>query len=180
MKHIYFVRHGQSVMNVAGQWSGSSDTPLTELGHEQAKLAGKAAKEQGLQFDLIMSSPLQRAHNTAQHIATATGYLHEHIVLHDDLQERHFGVLEGVRDMEAFDKRNQGEHLLDAYEGAESLADLQARMDRFRDHIYSLPHENILIAAHGASGRALYRSIKGLPISHHNTRFNNAEIHKFL
>lgn len=180
MKTVYFIRHGQSVMNTQNVWSGYTDTPLTSHGHEQAKKAGQIAKEQGLTFDLIISSPLQRAHNTAQHVATALEYPHEKIVLHDDLKERNFGSLEGKSFIPHAAKYARGEHHLDFYDGVEALIDLQARMDRFRDHLFSLPHDTILVAAHGASGRALYRSIHNLPITKRNIRFHNAEIHKFL
>lgn len=180
MKTVYFIRHGQSVMNTQGVWSGQTDTPLTDHGHKQAKKAGQLAKEQGLKFDLIISSPLQRAHNTAQHVATALDYPHEKIVLHDDLKERNFGSLEGKSYIPYTPKYVLGEHHLDVYDGVEALTDLQARMDRFRDHLFSLPHDTILVAAHGASGRALYRSLHNLPISKRDIRFHNAEINKFL
>jgi 2,3-bisphosphoglycerate-dependent phosphoglycerate mutase len=167
-------------MNTGNLWSGSTDTPLTEHGHEQAKLAGKFAQEQGFQFDLIISSPLRRAHHTAQHVADSINYPHQNILLHEGLKERDFGSLEGKKYAPYTAKYLLGEHHLDVHEGVEALADLQKRMDAFHEYLRTLPHDTILVAAHGASGRALYRSVKGLPITHRNTRFKNAEIHKFL
>ncbi len=64
MKHLYFCRHGLSVLNKEGKWAGSTETPLTVEGRTQAKLAGKAA--QNLKIDYIICSPLSRAHDTAK------------------------------------------------------------------------------------------------------------------
>src|SRR5687768_1595036 len=95
MKHLYFIRHGESQFNVENKWAGTSDPPLTDTGHEQAKAAGRHAKRKGINFDVIISSPLQRAHHTAKHIANELGYSHDKIELNDLLMERHYGILEG-------------------------------------------------------------------------------------
>ena len=46
MGHIYFVRHGQSLWNVANKICGATDIDLTEKGHEQAIETGKIIKEE--------------------------------------------------------------------------------------------------------------------------------------
>src|SRR5690606_2527197 len=71
MKKLYFIRHGLSVMNRQGVFSGSIDTPLTDEGRKQAKRAGKLARDFGI--DYIVSSPLARALETAQIIAGEIG-----------------------------------------------------------------------------------------------------------
>jgi broad specificity phosphatase PhoE len=180
MKNLYFSRHGQSVNNIKNQWSGSTNTPLTDEGHDQAKIAGKKAADEGLQFDLIISSPLERAHHTAQHIATAVGYPHDKIVLDDRVIERHFGELENTANPKAVALRAIGERKIEIFNGVETVDELQKRLDDFYAYLHDLPHENILVVAHGASGRALYRTVKNLPVNHHSTRFKNAEIHKFI
>lgn len=60
---LYLVRHGQSVGNLNDQFMGHTDTPLTELGQRQAKMA--AAYLKNIHLDAIYSSDLQRAYNTA-------------------------------------------------------------------------------------------------------------------
>lgn len=60
---IYLVRHGQSVGNLKDQFMGHTDTPLTELGLQQAEMA--AAYLEDIPIDAIYSSDLQRAYLTA-------------------------------------------------------------------------------------------------------------------
>lgn len=85
---IYIVRHGQSVANAEGKYGMDSD--LTEKGREQAREAAKNFKD--IHFDAILSSPLKRAHETAQIIAKE----HELAVsTREALRERKEGVLEG-------------------------------------------------------------------------------------
>lgn len=79
-----FVRHGQSVANAEGWLSGHIDTPLTDLGREQARrcrelLAGRA-------IDRVFSSDLVRASETA-----ALVWPELQAVQHPALRERHLG-----------------------------------------------------------------------------------------
>jgi probable phosphoglycerate mutase len=69
MPKLLIIRHGQSEWNALGRWQGQADPPLTDVGENQAK---KATKKLGL-FDSIVSSPLQRAKNTASIISEITG-----------------------------------------------------------------------------------------------------------
>ncbi len=84
------VRHGQSVWNAAGRWQGRADPPLTDRGHEQARLAGATIAP----FDALVASTLQRAHQTAQGIAAMTGTGSVH--LDDRLMERDAGKFSGL------------------------------------------------------------------------------------
>lgn len=64
---LYFLRHGQSLANIQGNFAGQRDnSPLTELGIQQAKDAGKMWNEKGISLDKIISSPLIRARKTAE------------------------------------------------------------------------------------------------------------------
>ena len=54
---IYFVRHGQTVWNVENKICGSTDSPLTELGHQQAIETAKKIADQNIKADLILYSP---------------------------------------------------------------------------------------------------------------------------
>ena len=62
---VYFVRHGQSVNNVRGVWTGWMDVDLTEQGISDAKVAGDFLK--GIKFDKVYSSDLKRAVDTAKY-----------------------------------------------------------------------------------------------------------------
>lgn len=183
MKTIYFVRHGQSVMNVSGHYAGTTDTPLTEEGQKQAKAAGKYLKAELIPIDVIVSSPLSRAHGTAQHIASEIDYDLDGIILHDDLVERHFGILEatpfGSGSVTAI-AHSSDPNAYEKIQDAEKIADMQARADRIIEYLNSLPHENILIVSHGHFGRALRRSILKHPITEFGDRFENAKIVKLI
>ena len=69
-KIVYFVRHGQSADNVAPVFQ-SPDSPLNEKGKKQANsIAQRVSK---LSFDALISSPFERAKQTAETIAKTTG-----------------------------------------------------------------------------------------------------------
>lgn len=65
-KIVYFVRHGQSVDNIAPIFQ-SQNSPLSPVGREQAKII--AARVTGLSFETIVASPVRRAKETAEIIA---------------------------------------------------------------------------------------------------------------
>ena len=69
MGHFYFIRHGQTVWNVANKICGATDIELTEKGHQQAIETGQEILRQGIHADEILYSPLMRAADTAKHIS---------------------------------------------------------------------------------------------------------------
>jgi len=73
MGTVYFTRHGQTVWNVENKICGATDSPLTDLGHEQAIELGKKILAEGIQIDEILYSPLIRAKATALHVSEITG-----------------------------------------------------------------------------------------------------------
>ena len=86
---LYFVRHGQTPANVRHQFAGATDVPLDDLGKRQAEQV--ADRFRYFEIDAIMSSPLQRAHYTAQQIGAVTG-LEPNVM--DGLKEIDFGDVE--------------------------------------------------------------------------------------
>jgi broad specificity phosphatase PhoE len=183
MKRLYFVRHGLSELNVAGHYSGHTNTPLTAKGKAQATSEGKKARDQGLVFDIILASPLDRAHETARRIASEIEYPHENIVLHDGLKERYFGELENKPSSVSgvsYEEYMNNPFALDHFKDIEKITDLQFRANNILEEIKQLPHEHILIVSHGAFGRALYRAYYNLPITDFGRQFENAEIVHFI
>jgi ribonuclease H / adenosylcobalamin/alpha-ribazole phosphatase len=85
------VRHGQTEMSVAGRFAGRGDIPLTSAGVQQA--AAVAERLAGRGVDLVVSSPLSRARDTAQAVADAAGVP---LAVDDDLAETDFGAWEGL------------------------------------------------------------------------------------
>jgi broad specificity phosphatase PhoE len=86
-----FIRHGQTDWNLKDMWQGWTDIPLNETGHSQAHSAVPILSGKGI--SRIMSSPLIRAHKTAEII---NKHLCVPLLVVDGLKERSFGVLEGT------------------------------------------------------------------------------------
>lgn len=58
------MRHGQSIWNKTGRFSGWVDVPLNDVGIKEAQLAGKQLKDLGFDFKLAFTSCLVRATKT--------------------------------------------------------------------------------------------------------------------
>lgn len=89
------VRHGESVANARGQFTGWRDPPLTVRGVEQARLLGAELRRAGEAFDAVFCSALQRAQATAVEIVRALG--RDLVPVCDwRLNERHCGAFQGL------------------------------------------------------------------------------------
>lgn len=178
MKRLYFIRHGLSENNRAQLWSGQLDVQLLPEGRAQAKRAAAAAKQQGLSFDLIVSSPLERAYETACVVAGELGYPIEEIIRNDLFKECCYGVLQGTSygDLQTAYLRNEA--VVDSYKGVETTAQLHERATQAWAYLQSLPQDSVLLASHTAFGRALRRVILDKPINTVVESFKNAEIER--
>lgn len=88
-----FLRHGESLGNAQSRWQGQSDYPLTDKGRAQARALAERWKAENAQFDLILSSPLGRAKETAEIIASS---LNVCVELDPIWLERAIGEMEGL------------------------------------------------------------------------------------
>jgi len=88
-------RHGQTIWNAERRFQGQSDIPLDETGQAQAERAARLLA--ALRPDLILSSDLSRAAQTAAPLARLTGL---DVTLDKDLRERSGGAWEGLTDTE--------------------------------------------------------------------------------
>lgn len=86
---LVIVRHGQTDANAAGRLQGRIDLPLNDLGRRQADAAAVFLRPRIDAGALVISSPLQRALDTARAIHP------EPVVLHDWI-EMDYGVLDGI------------------------------------------------------------------------------------
>lgn len=137
------IRHGETDWNVERRYQGSSDTPLNELGVLQAQAVADAMR--GEQWDVIVSSPLQRAWNTALPIAEALGIDAEHLIPDPRLMERAYGVVEGL-----FGHERESQYPGDVWEGLESYTDLEARaIEAMDDYLARYTNRRIVMVAHG-------------------------------
>ena len=164
---LCIVRHGETAWNAEHRVQGQLDVPLNAIGHAQAEAAARAlAKEK---FDVIYSSDLSRARQTAQPTASQ---LSMQVLLEKDLRERHYGIFERLtyaevktrfpEDYARFEAREPDY----AFRTGESLRDFSARSIAVIAKIAN-GHEgkNILVFTHGGILDKLYRFITGLPIT---------------
>jgi broad specificity phosphatase PhoE len=174
MKHLYFVRHGQTEGNVNRIWSGTSETPLTPEGKAQAKRAGQHAKNLGI--DHIVCSPLGRAHNTAEIIAKEFGYPAPRIELNSLFIERHFGSMEG--------RPWQEDMNIDDFIDHETYDTVLERARQAYQHLQTIDADTVLVVSHGSFGRALrhviHPEIPFKQLAGKNDHLPNAEIIQFV
>ena len=150
MGHFYFVRHGQTVWNVENKICGVTDSPLTELGREQALETGRNILSQGIKADEILYSPLSRAADTAKLISEMTG-----IPCREEprLIEQNFGKWESTpRDGKDFKKAK--ESFACSYEGGESMLRLAQRIYNLLDEIKAeSDNKTYILVAHNGIAR---------------------------
>jgi 2,3-bisphosphoglycerate-dependent phosphoglycerate mutase len=164
--NITLLRHAESTGNAAGCLQGQNNAPLTKEGERQAKALAKYLKAHGDKFDLIISSPQERARSTAQIIAKTLG-----IALQFDpaWMERAFGILEGVPFSEMLEQNPPPDffHPYDQIgESGECLMDLYLRASKAVQNLLKNPPGSYLVVSHGALLNMAMYSILGL--SPHN------------
>lgn len=96
MNEIYLVRHAETDANRNYVVQGRMDNPLNEFGKSQAFETGKYFAKNKMRFDLVLSSPLKRAFETARIINQAMK-TSKPIIVHQDLIERNFGDYDGQK-----------------------------------------------------------------------------------
>jgi len=94
---MLLLRHGQTELSVERRYSGRGNPALTDLGRRQAELAAQYLAGRG-GIDAVISSPLQRAYDTAAAAAKALGL---DVTVDEDLIETDFGAWEGLTFAEA-------------------------------------------------------------------------------
>lgn len=141
---ILALRHGQSTWNEAGRWQGHADPPLSEFGETQAATAARYIG----QVDVIITSPLERAHRTGAIIGELIGVGPVEVI--DDLKERSVGRWEGLTRQEI---ESEWPGWIDddrRPEGWEYDVDLQRRaLKAFTEIGQRYPGATVLVIAHG-------------------------------
>jgi broad specificity phosphatase PhoE len=143
------LRHGQTAMSVQKRYAGRSDVPLTETGLRQAVAAAKRLASAGL--GVIVTSPLQRAVQTAQEVAMATGAA---VVTDDGFRETDFGAWEGLTFAEVRERwpDEVTAWLADpdvAPPGGESFTEVSKRVTEALHRVLAdRAHQTVLIVSH--------------------------------
>ena len=170
MNKLILLRHGQSQWNLENRFTGWKNVPLTEKGEAEAKKAGELIKKHNIIIDRVFSSVLERANRTAE-IAIKQAELNNLLennkiimTCSEILNERDYGDLVGLNKQETADKfgKDQVHIWRRSYDtpppNGESLKDVVERVSPyFEEYIKPALNlgENILIAAHGNSLRAM-------------------------
>jgi 2,3-bisphosphoglycerate-dependent phosphoglycerate mutase len=97
---LVLVRHGQSVWNLENRFTGWTDVGLTEQGVQEAINAGRMLSDQGYQFDIAFTSVLKRAIKTLWIILEEMNLEWLPVINAWQLNERHYGALQGLNKAE--------------------------------------------------------------------------------
>ncbi|AMM21274.1 hypothetical protein AX769_15470 [Frondihabitans sp. PAMC 28766] len=170
---LELIRHGQTDWNLHDQLQGSSDIPLNATGREQAHAAAELLRP--YDWAAIVSSPLMRARETAQIIASQIG-----IELGDaypELIERDYASREGTVADEAIPDEPDA-----SFPDIETRESVAARglgaLEDIRDTRLPLDDDdaNIVVVCHGTIIRFTLAAILGREVGHiHNAAANTVE-----
>lgn len=161
---LLLIRHGESEADILNVFEGRANYKLTSLGHQQANaLASWIQKKYNL--SAIISSPLERAGQTAQHISLATGI---EIEYENDLMEWDNGQFAGLPKNEVavkYPPKVSYPHSKNY--GQESIIEFRARAETIISKIINTYPSNSIIAiiTHGGMINMLFRSLLGLSVT---------------
>lgn len=168
---VYLVRHGESTANKSLVLSGSCNHPLTDLGREQARQAGRVMKD--VRFAKAFSSVLCRAVETAEIILTEACVAPEVWIRDPRLNERDFGIYEDVA--QAWISDHHGADVLQRIhvdisfrmERGESIGDVYARVARYFDEAIrpAASASDVLVVSHGNVTKCLIAHCVGWPLA---------------
>ncbi len=158
MKRLYLLRHGQTEFNVKKLVQGRCDSPLTDLGRQQAGMAAAWLKAHDVVPDKVVSSPLGRAMDTASLVATELFGQNAAVEPYEGIIERCYGTFEeGPHDALPTDVWDPGEDLVPF--GGEGSRALQERMVRALTNLISAEDTKTLLAvSHGSASRQFIKA----------------------
>ncbi len=104
MYKIILLRHGESVWNKENRFTGWTDVDLSEKGITEAHMAGRTLKKLGYSFDLAFQNPLKRVTKTLGIVLQELGEQNIDIRTAWQLNERHYGALQGLNKAETAEK----------------------------------------------------------------------------
>lgn len=164
---LFIIRHGQTDWNVVGRLQGSTDIPLNDIGRAQAETASAALMRVLETEPIVVTSPLERARDTAQIIAAAAGVPVE---ADDRLRERAYGVWEGHTMAEIaqqwpqeYEKRKNG--IPYDLPGMESDAATGNRVAAAAREWCADAERDVVFVSHGSAARMGVTVLAGLPLT---------------
>lgn len=171
------LRHGESQGNYEGRHQGQADFPLTDLGRKQTSALVERWKTEQKEFNLIISSPLARARETAEIISSEFGFQME---LDPLWMERNNGLMAGLSPEEVREILPQPD-FIHPYQAigqtGESQWELYLRAGKAVQSLINRPPGSYLIVSHGGLLNMFFYAILGIapqPNFHGpRFRFNN-------
>jgi broad specificity phosphatase PhoE len=163
MTRILLARHGETDWNRDGRWQGHNDRPLNAAGREQARALG--AHLAGQAIDLLYSSDLARARQTAEAVELATGL---RAIVDTDLREVDVGEWEGCNREQARARdpawyREWLDGAVAGYRGGETYLELHRRSVRaFERVLEAADGRTAVVVCHGGNIRAIVSEVVGL------------------
>jgi len=163
---LWVLRHGQTPLSPQKRFSGSGDTELTDAGRAQAAAAARRIK--GLDVEVVVSSPLRRALQTATAAAEVLGV---DVTTEDGLRETDFGEWEGSTFSEVRERwpDQLNSWLADpkaAPPGGESFGATQKRVSAARKRIAAAhPGRSVLVVTHVTPIKLLVAEALQAPLS---------------
>ncbi len=153
---IYLVRHGETAWSRSGQYTGSTDIPLTAKGEAAAQKLG--LRLQGIPFARVLTSPLQRAQQTC-----ALAGLSPAAEIDPDLGEWGYGEYEGRTPADIIASSPDWNLFRDGAPLGETPGEIAVRADRLIARLRLL-NGNIALFSHGHIGRVLAARWTGLSV----------------
>jgi broad specificity phosphatase PhoE len=150
---LILVRHAETSANTELVWHGSTDTPLSDKGWEQARLVARHLADTEPEADVIYTSPLQRASNTAREIGKLQSLVPR---IEADIAEYHLGSWEGRPYRELLQDEDFWTRIKDdpdfAPEGGESVRQVAERfVSVVRRVVEQHPGERVVLVSHGGA-----------------------------
>ena len=139
LPQIYLVRHGETAWTISGQHTGRTDLPLTERGEREARQLG--VRLQPLKVARVFSSPLQRAHQTAELAGFSSA-----LEIDADLMEWDYGEYEGRRTADILIERPGWRLFENGCPGGETVDAIGARADRVVARVRACAGDVLLFA----------------------------------
>ena len=151
MTEFVLIRHGETEWNASGRLQGSTDTPLSPLGISQARAAASVLASDS--WDVVISSPLQRAFETAVQIVDPLGIDASEIIVDPRVSERRYGAAEGLTIAERDERFPDGK-----WPDSETRDLLEVRVsEALQDFASIYQGKRIVIVSHGGWIRAAIR-----------------------
>lgn len=162
---ILFLRHGESIDDIEDRYGGWADFDLTEKGKNQLIESSKKICELNEKFELILSSPLKRAIQSAELISKKIDC---NIETFEYLKERNLnGVLSGMVRGEAEVKYPKQVELLKKYkyvDGSERTEDFNNRVKKVFSILKEKKYQSIIIVTHGLFIKTFFKEIMNIDV----------------